>query len=487
MIKLLFNKIYYRIDNEKKYFDVSDISNYHNELFDNDKLDPFLITKCNSKVFNYYKSLKSSFCNNYYNYYFLKYYYGFNTFPKESVYSLYGFDFLSSLTFYDYCNENNIKYTKNINYYISYIIKYISPIYYLFLQIPLFFYLLVKIFIKGYNDVLNNNHYEHIYLLLCGSSIRKLKTFDDTLNNNNTKIFLYDDFRMSKTSGLIGFISVIPRMQRFILLLKSFSLSEFYAEYSCLNGVFFNNYNFLPYFFKRILYSKFQKNCFNYIFDNYSFGTLYSGSVNEWYAINLSVCAKKHMVKTVCIPHGSCITIEQPSGIFGDKIFTLTESESMILSKLYSNQDFYFNSKFASQLMRCCSENVNCLESKVVFFTDNRSITRDQYIIDFLSLRLKLFYLKLHPNDSEFNYKIPSNCKILDSFTDSICNMVCITRVSSVLIDACYNNSKSVSLLFFKEDIFEFNFVYMGKLNKNIIIFKSEKAFLKKIKGIVDD
>jgi hypothetical protein len=81
------------------------------------------------------------------------------------------------------------------------------------------------------------------------------------------------------------------------------------------------------------------------------------------------------------------------------------------------------------------------------------------------------FFIKLHPKDIQGNYSslFSSNVVFLDDFDFAISNSICLCRKSTVLLEALYNNSKSISILVDKSDALYVNEIFPSLSQSSIL------------------
>ena len=65
-------------------------------------------------------------------------------------------------------------------------------------------------------------------------------------------------------------------------------------------------------------------------------------------------------------------------------------------------------------------------------------------------------YIKLHPLEKKSEYKDLMNIKFIENFDEAIQSNICISRKSTILLEALYNDSTSIALLIDKQDKFDF-------------------------------
>lgn len=205
-----------------------------------------------------------------------------------------------------------------------------------------------------------------------------------------------------------------------------------------------------------------------------------SGSTIERYATSLMASARKYKIKTVCVPHGGCYDIELPSGIFGDKYYSLSLNEGSCIEKYYDITVVYneAQSKFIY------SSNAKPTGShKIVYFTDGRVAEKNQLIIDHLSTLVDVFFIKLHPSDLLDSFNIPNNAKVVTDYDFAVVNSTGISRSSTVLLDLKYSESSAIHICLDKQDENIFKVFYPWLQVDGIVsissLFEIEKHILK--------
>jgi hypothetical protein len=95
------------------------------------------------------------------------------------------------------------------------------------------------------------------------------------------------------------------------------------------------------------------------------------------------------------------------------------------------------------------------LPKKIIFFTEALGVDINMKIIDTLLKSGLPFSLKLHPKDVRENYQhYGSDITFVTDFGDAISGNICLARKSTVLIEAIYNESIAIAVLFDARDQF---------------------------------
>ena len=86
----------------------------------------------------------------------------------------------------------------------------------------------------------------------------------------------------------------------------------------------------------------------------------------------------------------------------------------------------------------------------VIFFTEPREVNVNLDIVNGLLPMLKKdgvkLYLKLHPGDNKDNYS-DLDVEFITDYDLSMTGNICVSRKSTILIEAIYNNSLPVAII----------------------------------------
>ena len=153
--------------------------------------------------------------------------------------------------------------------------------------------------------------------------------------------------------------------------------------------------------------------------------------------------------------------------IFGNKYYTTTKNELNYLSEIYSDIEFVFDNNLCKKIYESDNQKNNI--KKIVFFTEPRRPEVNLYIIENLLNKLdQILYIKLHPHEKEVFYRKFKKIKFINDFNIAIQSNICISRKSTILVEALYNNSISIALLVDKKDGFDFNNSFPSLLSPEI-------------------
>lgn len=183
---------------------------------------------------------------------------------------------------------------------------------------------------------------------------------------------------------------------------------------------------------------------------------------------------RKYNLKSICIPHGLEYGFKFPKGFSCDVHYTNSAYAADYLNKLYNTTKFIFDFDIASKMFRI-SEDRTMDTAKVVFFTEPREVYVNQEIIKELLPLLNEkginLYLKLHPNDKVNDYS-KYGLEIIENLGDAICGNICVSRKSTTLLEATYNNSVAAAIITNVKDESIFN-TFPSLQSERITVTKS--------------
>lgn len=276
----------------------------------------------------------------------------------------------------------------------------------------------------------------------------KLTYFYDDINfknsPNNEAISLY------KTISFIEYLKLISntfiRSHRLLRKLRITS-KLMLGDYGSLIAINFFSFR-IGHF---ILVEEAYKN----IFKRHSGVKFYSGEKESSYGVLANNFSNQYSNFGIAIPHGLSYSYNYPLGLFGDRYYATTKQESNYLNKTYNETKFIYDEKINKTIYQ--TDIINKKNKQVVFFTEPRRQFVNFLIIKNISEMLnQTLYLKLHPLEKQSDYQGFKNIKFISDFDESIQSNICISRKSTILIEALYNNSKSIAILIDEQDKFDF-------------------------------
>lgn len=199
---------------------------------------------------------------------------------------------------------------------------------------------------------------------------------------------------------------------------------------------------------KRIVHAE----LFKYLIDNYfrhfEGKSYYPMNNLDRFSVIEDCVAKKHNITTYNLPHGIAYGFRYPKGFSSDVFYAYTQSSADVLNSVYSTSKYVYDPVVASKLLKI--DNVKPHERHIVFFTEPREVYVNLDIINGLTPMLKTMNwrlsLKLHPGDKKSDYE-SLDVDFLTDYSEALCGNICISRKSTVLLEAIYNDSIPISII----------------------------------------
>jgi hypothetical protein len=143
-----------------------------------------------------------------------------------------------------------------------------------------------------------------------------------------------------------------------------------------------------------------------------------------------------------------------------------------LLNSLYGTDKFIFNEALQERIYKVNKINESSAKvgnKNVVFFTEPRDIGVNKLILkELISANISMF-IQLHPNDSVYNYEgLVTEAMILNRDEANLVGNVCISRKSTVLIEASYNNSVAIAYTKHAKDCYYVDYVFPSLRTKNV-------------------
>lgn len=237
----------------------------------------------------------------------------------------------------------------------------------------------------------------------------------------------------------------------------------------------------------RMVHTMFFGEMLEAYFSNYEGCKYITGNIIDRYAMTEAKVAKKHDIEIYTIPHGIEYGFKLPYGLVGDIFYTTSEYAATFFNEQYKTKKFVFSQDVAEMMFNYGNSDLT-KEKKVVFFSEAHEIEVNKAIIKGLyegleSVGVKL-YVKLHPRENKMDYMDldTQRFEFIDSFEHAIKNNVCISRRSTTLVEALYNNSISLAILLNANDAAVF-YNYPSLLDDKISRHFTIDALIERIKS----
>lgn len=211
---------------------------------------------------------------------------------------------------------------------------------------------------------------------------------------------------------------------------------------------------------KRVVYTCFYEHLLRYLFSENRESTYYTASFLDRISVIEDKVAEEFNIKTVCIPHGMEYGFKMPKGYSTSTFYATSDYSAKWLNSQYNTNKFVFSEEIANKMFKRDGFDAARHKRKVVFFSELEGKDVNDYIVSNLKELLTKdgipFALRLHPAERKEDYE-KFGLDILSDFDDAICGNVCVSRKSTVLIEAVYNNSNSSAILINDYDKLLFN------------------------------
>lgn len=214
------------------------------------------------------------------------------------------------------------------------------------------------------------------------------------------------------------------------------------------------------YYSKRVVHTLLYKGMLDFYFSENKNKIYYTGNMADRFALIEEELAKKHKIKLICIPHGLEYGFRLPHCFVGDEFYSTSEEAATRLNNLYNTNKFIYDVTIVSKMFKVNSESSR--SQRILFFTEPREVYVNLRIIDELLQLMKKenmhLSLRLHPKDKITNYKkYDGLVEFVEDFDLSISNNICISRKSTILLEAIHNNSSAAAILINSKDAIGFN------------------------------
>lgn len=243
---------------------------------------------------------------------------------------------------------------------------------------------------------------------------------------------------------------------------------EMDAFYGPLLGKNFK-YALMDFYKKRIVYADLYKLMMDDYLSHFEGKEFYSGNNLDRYSVIEDQLCKKHHIKSYNIPHGIEYGFKFPKGFSSDVFYVHSQYTADYLNRLYDTTKFIFDESVIRRMFEYGYDKPH--EKMILFFTEPREVEVNIEIVNALLPKMKekglKLYLKLHPGDNMANYK-GMDVEYIKDYELSLTGNICISRKSTILLEAIYNHSVPVAIITNKKD--ETMFKLFPSLNAKEII-----------------
>ena len=425
-----------RLDNNADYGSISDWKNHNLEFHDT----------------------YSEFSNELYHYYFMPIIYKYLRFQK--THNIYQIDFIGKHPdFYlvaGYFLEKKIKINGLKSFKLkTHTLPLIRALLYLITHIISIGTIVFKAIKTIKSPTYKSNTINDFALIHSKSSFNNIESLKLKLT------YFYDDINIKQppNNEAISFYQTFSFIEYLKLIPRSFFLTHHLLKKIRTTGKFmigdFGTIRALSFFSVRIGHFILIKEAYKNIFKKHPKVEFYSGEKESSYGILAMNYSKEYQNFAIAIPHGMSYSYKYPLGLFGQKYYSTSKQESIYLNQTYNEAKFIYNENINKIIYQV--NEIDKETNRVVFFTEPRRQSVNFLIIKNLTRMLnQTLYIKLHPLEKKSDYQHLTNIKFITNFDKAIQSNICVSRKSTILIQAPYNNSKSIAFLVDEQDKFDF-------------------------------
>lgn len=245
---------------------------------------------------------------------------------------------------------------------------------------------------------------------------------------------------------------LFPKGKRIGWAIKSYgnaldSFRKMDAFYAPLLGMHFK-YALMDFYRKRIVYAELYKLMMDDYLSHFVGKKFYSGNNLDRFSVIEDQLCKKYNIKSYNIPHGIEYGFKFPKGFSSNIFYVHSQYTADYLNNLYNTTKFVYDESVIRRMFEYHYEKPH--EKMIIFFTEPREVNVNIEIVKGLLPKLKkngwILYLKLHPGDNKANYD-GMDVEYISDYELSLTGNICISRKSTILLEAIYNNSLPVAII----------------------------------------
>lgn len=272
------------------------------------------------------------------------------------------------------------------------------------------------------------------------ASIKKFKKFPEISQEVESFFDKSSIYRLFPKKIRIGWA-----LKAYINSIKTFK--GMVAFYKPLLGKKFK-YALMSFYRKRIVYAEIYKLMLDEYISHFEGCEFYTGNNIDRYSVIEDQICHKYGIKSYCIPHGIEYGYKFPEGFSCDVFYVHSQYTADYLNNLYKTAKYVFNESIIRRMFEYHYDKPH--DKMVIFFTEPREVNVNIDIINGILPKLKengtKLYLKLHPGDNMSNY-VGMDVEYITDYDLSMTGNICISRKSTILIEAIYNKSIPVAII----------------------------------------
>lgn len=237
-------------------------------------------------------------------------------------------------------------------------------------------------------------------------------------------------------------------------------------------------YSLMNFYKKRIVYAELYRCLLDDYFKHFEGCDFYTGNNLDRYSVVEDQEKVRFNIKSYCIPHGIEYGFKFPKGFSCDVFYVHSQYTADYLNKLYDTNKYIFDENVIRRMFEYHCNKPH--EKIIIFFTEPREVNVNLNIVNELLPKMKKkgwkLYLKLHPGDNKANYE-GLDVEFITDYDLSMTGNICISRKSTILIEAIYNNSLPVAIITNPKDQNIFNTIPSLNAKEIVKTYSVEELF----------
>jgi len=316
-----------------------------------------------------------------------------------------------------------------------------------------------------------------VFLVRSKSGYSRAKSF---IAEDADCLVLVDNFSGLKVPGESIYsvlrLTSFPRIYIKTLQYTFRDLFVFYKDAEVLLGSWFALSAFWEYWY-RIPQKALYEACLTKVLELVPANAVFfSGEKEDRFALLQTRCCARKDIRLTCLPHGLEYGFRFPGGLCGDSFYCFSESAKEILGSMYSSGKFLFSDDVLNKMLGIDADFGESAIERVCFFTEPRDQHVNFEIIDNLvemNIRLSI---KLHPleNQKIYHDRYPG-IDIVSDLQSALSSSTCLSRKSTVLVEASQRGNRAIAILINKKDRFYVEHLFPSLSSETIVkIFNFE-------------
>lgn len=197
---------------------------------------------------------------------------------------------------------------------------------------------------------------------------------------------------------------------------------------------------------------------------------LFSGEKEDRFAMLQTRCCARSGINLTCLPHGLEYGFRFPGGLCGNAFYCFSENAKELLASIYSSKKFLYSDDVLNRMLGINGSYRKEVSDRVCFFTEPRDQDVNFEIIDQLVNAGVELSIKLHPLESQKIYedRYPG-VDIISDLEDGLSSSFCLSRKSTVLIEASQRGKQAIAVLVNRKDRFYVEHLFPSLSSEKVV------------------